>query len=71
MPEGEMLSSFTQGDEDYFLPVIKRLEKKRSSRVFHSTTALMRAALHQILYCPYCGKARHPPANRHAASSRR
>nr|WP_319395827.1 AraC family transcriptional regulator [uncultured Desulfobacter sp.] len=59
MLEGEMLSSFTQGDEDYFSPVVKSFEKKRSDRVVHSTTALMRAILYQILHCPYCGKARH------------
>ncbi|WP_321418399.1 hypothetical protein [uncultured Desulfobacter sp.] len=59
MLEGEMLSSFTQGDEDYFSPVIKSFEKKRADRVVHSTTALMRTVLHQILHCPYCGKARH------------
>ncbi|MDX9964565.1 AraC family transcriptional regulator [Desulfobacter postgatei] len=59
MLEGEILSSFIQGDEDYFSPVIKSLEKKRPDRVVHSTTTLMRAALYQILHCPYCGKAKH------------
>ncbi|MCG8553445.1 MAG: AraC family transcriptional regulator [Desulfobacterales bacterium] len=57
--EGEMLSSFIQGDEDDFSPVIKSFEKKRFNRVVHSTTALMRAILYQILHCPYYGKARH------------
>lgn len=57
MLEGEMLSSLAKGDEDYFLPVLKSLDKKRSTRRVHSTTALMRATLHQILHCPYCGKA--------------
>jgi AraC-like DNA-binding protein len=59
MLEGEMLSSFTQGDEDYFSPVIKSFEKKRADRVVHSTTAQMRTVLDQMLHCPYCGKARH------------
>lgn len=59
MLDGDLLSSFTQGDENYFFPVIKSFEKKRSDRVVHSTTALMRAVLNQILHCPYCGKARH------------
>ncbi|WP_321493674.1 AraC family transcriptional regulator [uncultured Desulfobacter sp.] len=59
MLEGEILSSFTQGDEDYFSPLIKSVEKKRVNRVVHSTTALMHAALYQILHCPYYGKARH------------
>nr|WP_320191222.1 AraC family transcriptional regulator [uncultured Desulfobacter sp.] len=58
MLEGEMLSSFTQGDEDYFSPVIKSFEKKQADRVVHSTTALMRTVLYQMLHCPYCGKAR-------------
>ena len=59
MLEGEFLSSFAQGDEDYFYPVFKSLEKKRSTRVVHPTTALMRAVLYQILNCPYRGKAKH------------
>jgi len=59
MLEGELLSSFTQGDEDYFSPVFESLEKKRSDRMVHATTALMRAVLYQILHCPYCGKAKH------------
>ncbi len=59
MLEGDLLSSFTQGDEDNFSPVIKSLEKKRPNRVVHATTALMRAVLYQILHCPYCGKAKH------------
>ncbi|WP_321413792.1 AraC family transcriptional regulator [uncultured Desulfobacter sp.] len=59
MLEGDLLSSFTQGDEDYFSPVIKSFEKKRSNRMVHATTHLMRAVLYQILHCPYCGKARH------------
>lgn len=57
MLEGEMLSTLTQGDEDSFSPVLKSLDKKQPSRILHSTTALMQATLHQILHCPYCGKA--------------
>lgn len=59
MLEGEILSSIAKGDEDYFYPALKSLEKKRSSRILHPVTALMRAALHQVLHCPYCGKAGH------------
>ena len=59
MLEGELLSSFAQGDEDYFSPVIKSLGKKRFNRMMHPTTALMRAVLYQILHCPYFGKAKH------------
>jgi AraC-like DNA-binding protein len=58
MLEGELLSSFAQGDEDYFLPVFKSLDKNQFSRMVHHTTPLMRAILHQIIHCPYGGVAR-------------
>lgn len=57
--EGEILSSFAKGDEDYFSPALKSLDKKQPSRIVHPITTLMRAVLHQILHCPYCGKAGH------------
>ncbi|WP_320040235.1 AraC family transcriptional regulator [uncultured Desulfobacter sp.] len=59
MLEGEILSSFTKGDEDYFSFALKSLDKKQPSRIVHPITPLMQAALHQILHCPYCGKAGH------------
>lgn len=59
MLEGEILSSFAKGDEDYFSPALKSLDKKQPSRIVLPVTPLMRAALHQILHCPYCGQAGH------------
>lgn len=55
--EGEMLSSLAKGAEDYFLPVLKSLDKKRSTLRGHPIMSLMRSTLHQILHCPYYGKA--------------
>lgn len=57
MLEGERLSTFTQGDEDSFFPVLKRLDKKQPSRIIQPITVLMRSVLYQILHCPYNGKA--------------
>lgn len=54
--EGEWLSTFVQGDEDSFTPILKTLDRKHPSRIIHPTTALVQAILHQILHCPYCGK---------------
>ncbi len=59
MLEGEILSSFAKGDENYFSPALKSLDKKQINRIVHPITPLMRATLHQILHCPYCGKAGH------------
>jgi len=58
MLEGKMLSSFAQGEEDFYTLVFKKLEKQRASRVLHPITPLMQAVLHQILHCPYCGKTK-------------
>lgn len=59
MLEGEILSSFTKGDEDYFSPALKSLDKKQPSRIVHPVTPLMQTVLHQILHCPYCGQTGH------------
>nr|WP_320193128.1 AraC family transcriptional regulator [uncultured Desulfobacter sp.] len=59
MLEGEILSSLAKGNEDYFSPALKSLDKKQPSRIVHPITPLMRATLHQVLHCPYCGKVGH------------
>ena len=55
---GEQFFKLVNGDEDRFCPLLKSVGKRSSTRIGHALTPVMRAALHQLLHCPYCGKTR-------------
>lgn len=56
--DGEHLFRLMAGEEDRFCPILKHLEKRSSTRIVRSTTPIIKAALQQLLHCPYCGTTR-------------
>lgn len=59
MLETDFLFQLVKGDENRFLPVLKRLDERSSCRIGDSITPVMKLVLHQMLQCPYQGAMRH------------